>query len=265
LAEKHGAILEDSTGAAAEIRGSDISACYVLDYRNHEFAEEMAAMVTTRLKGVAGLLFDYGCTDMSWELSLKAVPATTWVEWAEGYRIYRERIRELNPGWKLFCQCDRWSAWLPEVCDGLALEKVGWSLIPYPDAWQRMTEHPSQNILLVEEPEANRVPSRRRLTAALCYLTGGLFAYREASSGIPLPLRNPEHFELYLGEFEKSWRELSPGVYERHSSHGVVVANLSEKPYDYQGHTIAPDDALIAQTHDKKNGEPIDWLTTIDR
>jgi hypothetical protein len=128
-----------------------------------------------------------------------------------------------------------------------------------------MIDPESQNILLVEEPEADRVPSRRRLTAALCYLTGGLFAYRDASGGTPLPLRDPEHFDLYLGAFEEPHRELAPGVYERRSSHGVVVANLSAQPYEYEGYGIPPADALIAQTRDEETGEPIDWLTTFGR
>jgi hypothetical protein len=265
LAQGHGALLQDSTGNRAEIRGDDIEACYLVDFRNREFAEQMAALVSQRFKGVAGILFDYGCPDLAWEVSLKSVDPTVWKDWAEGYRAYRERIRELEPGWKLFCQCDRWASWLPGVCDGLALEKVGWSLIPYPEAWRTMNARASQNVLLVEEPEANRVPSRRRLTAALCYLTDGLFAYREASSGIPLPIRDPEHFELYLGEFEEGFTEPSPGVYERHSTHGVVVANLSDKPHRHGDYTIAPEDALIAQTRDRESGEPIDWLTTLDR
>ena len=253
LAEKHDAYLEAAPGRRAEIYGDDISDCWVLDFRNREFALALAELVLDRFSGSKGILFDYGCADLSWESSITEVDASVWSEWAEGYRDFREQIRREKPDWLLLCQCDRWTGWLPDVCNGLVLEKVGWSLNPFPKVWETVREVPSTNVLLYYEGDEPN-PQSRRVAAAIAYLTDNLFAYRHATTG--MPRRDPEHFEIRLGRFEEPLSEVRTNVYRRQAEFGFVLLNLSDKPYSFGEESLAPGDAVIRQTRDPGTTDP---------
>lgn len=270
LALARDAVVKDSTGAWAEMYpGHPAWQAKVLDMRDGKFVEELAQLIVATFPRTSGRLWDYGCGDLAW-MQLPGVDPGIWPAWREGYRRLLTRVRELAGGVNV-CQCDKWPVGFDATCDGVLLEKAGWDLNPPRDAWADATRIPGRRVYLRHEDTWSQ---RRRLFAGMALVTGGLFSQ---SPVLPLPggghnfapMKDPEHWELTLGEPGGSWWERSPRVYQRMFSRGLVIVNLSDAPLVYavsakRTYTIASLDALVAQTRDAR-GRYITWITTQGR
>ena len=260
LAEAHGAWLREADGTPATVRDADVSDCRVYDFGNAAFVESLAVLVTARLEHADGVLLDYGCPSLGWEPSLAAVDAALWEGWSAGHLQYMDALRRHRPEWRLLCQCQRWGEQLPLACDGLVLEKVGWSLNPFRQVLEQAAAQPSKrSVLMIADALGHEDPVRRRVAAALALLLDYDFSYRVEDAFGPHASRDPEHFELTLGDWSGPRREVRTGVFVREAAFGFTVVNLSAEPYQRGAETIPPGDALTAQTHDPETGAAIPW------
>jgi hypothetical protein len=249
------AILRNADGSIAFVSGSDIEGCAVLAFNDSAFVSRYIEV----LRGLRAdrILFDYGCPDLAWETSI-SVPDSVWERWRVGYSRIKSAFTE--SGREAVCQCDA-----PSGCDGIALEKVGWSLTSFKKAWGLLSAVPgSPDIVLgslFNDPG-------RRVLAGMSLLTGASFNWGFGSDA--WNRINPEHFDLILGPIvwrpgdQSPWWERTTDVYQARFKYGQVILNLSESEYRYGRRTIGAEDALIVQFRDPKTGKFIKWRTTTD-
>lgn len=260
LADSLGAWLQDKYGVSARIRDVDVDDCAVYDFRHAAFVEGLADLVTAHLDDVDGVLLDYGCPSLGWERSLADVDEGVWKAWSAGHLQYMQALRRRQPDWRILCQCQHWGSELPARCDGLVLERVGWSLNPYRQVLEEAARRPEKrSILMIVDALGHEDPVRRRITAALALLLDFGFAYRLEDGFGPHNVRGPEHFELDLGAWAGPLREVRAGVYLREAANGFAVVNLSQEPFAWGEETVPAGDARTVQTHDAVSGEPIPW------
>ena len=245
------AVVKDTTGQWASISGHDISACYPMDFSVEGFPDSLAHAVAKHLAKFGGVLWDYGCKDLAWAHSLRDVDPDLWPAWTTGYLEYRQTLRELLAGKAVFfCQCSRWGT-IDSVCDGLALEKVGWTLNPFQRTWDMLHAHGEYNMIMYMGEQND---SGQKLAAGMSLLTETLYSWRPWSD-MHSPNRNPEHFDLYIGDPKPYTWEREKGVYQRHFSHGLVIVNMTDRWVKYGSRQIAPMSSLVIQTRDRNDGK----------
>jgi hypothetical protein len=256
LAQEHNAILRAPDGSYVDQFPGDRWDAWILDYRDTAFVDEFAALIVQTFGGKAfGILWDYGCGDLSWE-NLSGVDPTIWPAWRRGFARLVARVRAGRGIGIHITQCDQWPGELASSFDGLHMEQAGMSLNPPVKVWANATRYPGRWNLIRQE---DTYPQRRRLFAAIARLTDARFNQCDLrgdfGGGSEQNLRDFEHFGMDLGTSTNNWWARAPGVYQRMFSRGVVLANLSSAPYVYQlsktvSYTIQPSDGLTIQTRD---------------
>jgi hypothetical protein len=254
--ESWDAVLRDTLGFWADVDDGDIRGCYALDLRDTAFVDHLAWSTLGDLSKGDAIIFDYGCAGIKWISQLNDVDPSIWIEWEEGYRFYRETLRELLPDKVFFSQCDSWRG-LDFITDGLVLEKIGWSLTPIEKAWRLSSMDDTFDVLLASTDNRNT----RSLIAAIALIQDDLFNW-----GFPANRKAPEFFELDLGKVGKrDYWERKPGVFQRHWTHGIVIANTTDSPAKFGSRWVAPKSGLVIQTKNHTTGRYQKWLTNEGR
>lgn len=270
LARARGGILRDPAGAPVDLFPGGKYSAWVLDLRDSTFVDELAALLVSRLLGVraGGVLHDYGCGDLSWA-NLPGVDPAIWPAWRAGFVRLLEALRAARGGGIQIAQCDQWTDLAPHE-DGAFFEQAGMSLNPPAKVWASANRYPGKWIFIRDEDLGAQ---RRRLFAAIAYLTGARFNQCDLrgdfGGGTKANAKDLEHFGMSLGASSGPWFQKAPGVYERLFARGVVLANLSSFPYVYAltssvRYTILSSDGLTMQTRDER-GRYITRITDAGR
>ena len=258
LTARHGALLRGPDGAPIDLFPGDRWDAWVLDYRDSAFVDSLAALIVgTFMPKSGGIVWDYGCGDLSWAALPGADPAI-WPAWRRGFARLVARVRAARGGGLQIAQCDQWPGELAPGFDGILLEQAGWSLNPAAKGWATATRFPNRWILIRQE---DQVASRRRLFAAIAYLTGARFnqcnLQGDFGGGTDQNFHDLEHWGLDIGVSGGPWFERAPGIYQRMFSRGLVIANVSGSmlvyPYNKATTFIIPrGDGLVLQNRDAR-------------
>jgi len=257
LAEARNSFLRDTTGARVVVNESDVSACWVLDYRDTVLADSMAAWYNAWVAD--GIYLDYGCEDLSWLWSARAVARSVWPAWAKGYgRIKTQIAGEAGCG----CSLTSLNA---SGCDVLYLEGIPgfYSYLRTLELTRDARARGKRGLVFCQ----TGVKWHRRCLAGISLLADALFNWRDfnVAGGTWNNLRDPEHFDLWLGNVWGDIWEPSPRIYRKQFTHGMVIVNLSTSSWKYGSRWIAPNDALVIQFRDRVTGQWITWRTNEGR
>lgn len=273
LVTRRNAILRTPDGRPADLfppSGSGYEA-WLLDYRDSAFVDEFAALIVSRLMSgkAAGVLWDYGCGDVSWNQAI-GVDGATWLAWRRGFVRLVAAVRALRGGGLSIVQCDQYPADLVPVTDGVFYEQAGMSLNPLAKVWANVNRNPGRwTLVRVEELAAQK----RRAFATLSLVTGSRFNWSDVrgdyGGGTMQNFPDLEHFGLSVGPTSGPIVTKAPGVYARAFTRGVAVLNTSAAPYVYAltsavRYTVQPGDGLVMQTRDER-GRYIKRLTNEGR
>jgi hypothetical protein len=256
LVTRHGAILRTPDGAPADLFPGDPRwDAWLLDYRDTAFVDEFAALILERLVAgrSAGILWDYGCGDISWNPAI-GIDAATWAAWRAGFVRLVGRVKA---GGMSVIHCDQYPADLVPVSSGVRYEQAGMSLNPLSKVWKNVTAHPDRVALVgVEE----LIAQKRRAFATLSLMTGSRFNWsdlRGDTGGGTQDKSYPdyEHFVLDVGPTAGGIRTRGGGCYSRNFKRGIAVLNTSSSPHAYYLTStvkvvVQPGDGLVMQTRD---------------
>jgi hypothetical protein len=270
LANRHDAWLRDRDGTRTRYAEWDMTG-WGYDFRDTAFAAAYGEALAALDPKASGIYHDYGCLSggLPWVASYRDVDPGVWPAWAAGYRRVFEAERRARPDLVRFCGCD-WSTPAPEVCEVLALEGIGPTEQNF-YSYRRALELCLQSRRLGKRTLLfclrGDLRNRRVIAGISRLVPGTLISWRAADrpGGVWKNLRIPEWMDLDLGTSTSGPRQLAPNVWTNGWSHGVVVVNLSDKPYRYGERVVAPDDALVAQTRDRRSGAQILWRTNEGR
>lgn len=258
LAQRRGAVLKTADGRPADLfppSGSGYDA-WLLDYRDSAFVDELGDLILERLVAgrCGGVLWDYGCGDVSWNPAI-GIDAATWADWRRGFVRLADRVRR---GGLSLTQCDQYPADVVPATDGVFYEQAGMSLNPLQKVWRNVTAHPDRRALVrVEE----LVAQKRRAFATLSLLTGARFNWSDLrgdyGGGTKESVPDFEHFVLSIGATAGAIQTRSAGVYARNFTRGIAVLNTSTAPHTYWLTStvkvvIQPGDGLVMQTRDER-------------
>jgi hypothetical protein len=248
LATKHDAILRDSTGAFVDMFGGVSWSSMVLDFGNRAFGRDYAALLAGAFPRAAGVVLDYGCPYMP-------VPVPDYEGWRAGWIAYLEELRRLRPDLELVSQCDKWKPELPT--SGVLLERVGSALNPPAKSFAtaRALAGAGRRAFFRQEWTA---PQTRRFFASTAVMFAGAFDQCADPNKVPpLHWRDVEHFELSPGYPVGDAWERAPGIWQRMTSRGLVLVNVSAPTLVYRYNTtttfyVPAGDALLIQNRDER-------------
>jgi hypothetical protein len=130
--------------------------------------------------------------------------------------------------------------WRPDLYNGLFFENVypGSALNPIgPKTYDALLQGTRDVVAVYDVTFYNAGPQYRRAAATMAIARDALFLFGHETLSVNNP--NPttqdfEHFGLYYGTFSGPATEISPGVWERVGSNGLVVFNESGASYPIQ-------------------------------
>ncbi len=264
LAASYHADLQTYSGSTFEMPDE----CFAVDFRNRPFTDALVDYFVEHLAVGSGILHHEACGRMDYYETGDQISDATWEAWEEGFFYYVSELRRARPDWEFIGVCDRWNTSSPatgsrvSLYDGLFFEQMGSTLNPIgPKVFNELATG-TRNVVALYDPID--VPSRRRGASAMALMKDAIFLFGYDAT----VTKDMEHFEIYYGTFPETAREISPGVWERIGTHGLVVFNESGTTYDYvdpiksQTFTLADGDGLSAQFKDKTTGADLaDWIT----
>ncbi|MFH1017891.1 MAG: hypothetical protein V1798_06900 [Pseudomonadota bacterium] len=243
--------------------------CFAVDFRNRPFTNALADYFVEHLAVGSGILHHEACGRMDYYETGDQISDATWEAWQEGFFYYVRKLRTTRPDWEFIGVCDRWDTASAEpgtrnyLYDGLFFEQMGSSLNPVgPKVFNELSAGGTRNVVALDE--VTSWAPRRWGAAAMALVKDAIFLYGAGAT----VTKDMEHFEIYYGTFPGAAEEISPGVWERVGTHGLVVFNESGAPYTYtdpiraQSFSLLDGDGLSAQFKDTSTGADLtDWIT----
>jgi hypothetical protein len=241
--------------------------CFAVDFQNQAFTDALVDYLVEHLAVGSGILHHEACGRMDYYETGDQISDATWEAWQTGFFTYVRKLRDARPDWEFVGVCDRWAHTTEPssrdvLLDGIFFEAMGTWLNPIgPKVFNELAIG-TRNVVALYDPV--NWPYRRRGAAALALVKDAIFLFGHEAT----VTKDLEHFGIYYGTFADPAKEISPGVWERMGTHGLVVFNESGASYDYrdpikgQTFTLPDGDGLSAQFNDKSTGDSLtDWIT----